>query len=45
MHMRYLSEFCLFIAGFLAAFVYGDAITQRLRPKRLLANWRRRRGR
>jgi hypothetical protein len=45
MHLPYLSEFCLFVAGFLAAFVYGDSITQRFQPKRLVASWRRRRRR
>jgi hypothetical protein len=37
--MPYLSEFCLFIAGFLAAFVFGDELLARL-----LRAWRRRRG-
>ena len=36
--MPYLSEFCLFIAGFLAAFVYGDEVVTRL-----ASLWRRRR--
>jgi hypothetical protein len=44
-HMPYLTEFCLFVAAFLAAFTYGDDILRHLdlqRLRRVWYRWRRR---
>jgi hypothetical protein len=43
--MPYLTEFCLFVAAFLAAFFYGDSIIRRFGIKHRLAAWQRRRRR
>lgn len=49
--MPYLTEFCLFAAAFIAAYVYGEALVGRLRASRggevarRLARWRNKPGR